>query len=48
MPEKIALRRSKYFFDHSKACFTANWKLALPAFHSQAASDIQFTVVSLR
>lgn len=29
--EKVALRRSKYFFDHSKARFTANSKLALQA-----------------
>ena len=29
--EKLALRCSKYFFDHSKARFTANSKLALQA-----------------
>jgi len=29
--EKLALHCSKYFFDHSKVCFTANPKLALQA-----------------
>jgi len=29
--EEVALRCSKYFFDHSKARFTVNWKLALLA-----------------
>ena len=29
--EKLALRRSKYFFDHSRVRFTANSKLALRA-----------------
>jgi hypothetical protein len=46
--EKVALRCSKYFFDHSKACFTVNWKLAPPAYRRQAGSGIQFTAVSLR
>ena len=37
--EKVVLRCSKSFFDNSKAHFTANWKLARPAFRKQAGSD---------
>jgi hypothetical protein len=36
--EKVVLRCSKSF-DNSKAHFTANWKLAHPAFRKQAGSD---------
>jgi hypothetical protein len=34
LSEKVALRRSKYFFDHSKICLTANERLAATSFQN--------------
>jgi hypothetical protein len=42
IPEKLVLRWSKYFFDHSKVRFTANPKLALRA-HTVDLRAFRFT-----